>query len=76
MLRRKIDPAAITHYDGIPAVGPPLSILDCPAYGTDHSLLLQACTAAEREGYLTDEQRQVLEARIQTRTITRGRTAS
>jgi predicted transcriptional regulator of viral defense system len=74
--RRKIDPAAITHYDGIPVIAPGQSILDCLAYGTDHSLLLRACVAARREGYLTDEQSELLETRIQTRTRTRGRSAS
>ncbi len=74
--RRKIDPATVIDHDGIPVIGPRQSILDCLAYGTDHTLLLQACVAAEREGYLTDEQRELLEARIQTRALSRRRSAS
>ena len=43
------------------------SIRDCLIYGTDTHLLLQACATGRREGYLTDEQVQILEAQVQTR---------
>lgn len=65
--RRPITAAAVTHVDGIPVTRAANSIRDCLAYGTDTHLLLQACTAGAREGYLTDEQRQELEARVLTR---------
>lgn len=65
--RRKIDPKTVIRHDGIAVIGPDVSILDCLTYGTDPALLLQACTTAEQEGYLTNEQREMLEARIQTR---------
>jgi len=65
--RRTIDPAAVTHADGIPVVRAATSIHDCLAYGTDTRLLLQACETGRREGYLTDEQTQTLQAQIRTR---------
>jgi predicted transcriptional regulator of viral defense system len=75
--RRKIDAKTIVHHDGIAVIGAGPSILDCLAYGTDPALLLQACTTAEREGYLTADQRASLQAQIQTRGIVlRRRSAS
>lgn len=65
--RRTIDPAAVTHVDGVPVIRAADSIRDCLVYGTDTRLLLQACETGRREGYLTDEQMQILEAQIQTR---------
>lgn len=65
--RRTVDPAAVTHVDGLPVVRAANAIRDCLAYGTDTQLLLQACDTGRREGYLTDEQIQFLQAQIQTR---------
>lgn len=62
--RRTIDPATVTHVDGVPVVRLADAIRDCLAYGTDTRLLLQACEAGRREGYLTDEQVVVLEAQV------------
>ncbi len=65
--RRAIDPATVTHVDGVPVVRAADSIRDCLAYGTDTRLLLQACETGRREGYLTDDEMQVLEAQVQVR---------
>lgn len=48
--RRTIDPAAVTHFDGVPVIGAAVSIRDCLAYGTDTKLLLEACETGRREG--------------------------
>lgn len=64
--RRRLDMADVMIYDGLPVVRPAAAIVECLAYGTDTALLLQACTTAAREAYLTDEQRTVLEARIES----------
>jgi len=64
--RRAIDPAAVTQVDGVPVMCAAESIRDCLTYGTDTHLLLQACATGRREGYLTDEQVQILEAQVQT----------
>lgn len=63
--RRNLAPSSLAHYDGLPVVHPAASIIECLAYGTDKQLLLQACATARREGYLTDEEMRVLEARVQ-----------
>ena len=65
--RRTIAPGAVTHVDGVPVVRAADSIRDCLTYGTDTRLLLQACDAGRREGYLTEEQMIVLEAQVQAR---------
>lgn len=65
--RRTIDPAAVTHIDGVPVIRAADSIRDCLTYGTDTRLLLQACETGRREGYLTDQQMQLLEAQVQAR---------
>jgi predicted transcriptional regulator of viral defense system len=72
--RRSLDPASVIAYDGLPVVRPLDSVRDCLAYGTDTSLLLQACETARREGYLTDDQRADLDARIESRRATPRRT--
>jgi len=63
--RRNLAPASVIIYDGLPVVRPVDSIVECLAYGTDARLLLQACDTARREGYLTDDERIALEARVQ-----------
>ncbi len=72
--RRTIDPSTVTHVDGVPVMRAADSIRDCLAYGTDARLLLQACETGRREGYLTDEQMQVLEAQVQARRQTNRKT--
>lgn len=62
--RRSLDPASVIAYDGLPVVRPLDSIRDCLAYGTDTTLLIQACASARREGYLTDDEMAVLEAQV------------
>lgn len=65
--RRTLNPASITTYDGLPVVRPADSIRDCLAYGTDARLLRQAAETALREGYLTVEERESLDAQIDAR---------
>ncbi|HPB72302.1 MAG TPA: type IV toxin-antitoxin system AbiEi family antitoxin domain-containing protein [Phycicoccus sp.] len=65
--RRVIDPATVVHADGIPVVRASDAIRDCLAYGTDTHLLLQACATGLREGHLTTEQAQSLEADVRSR---------
>jgi len=62
--RRTIDPATVTHIDGVPVVRAANSIQDCLAYGTDTRLLLQACATGRREGYLTEVQLNDLTAQV------------
>ena len=57
----------MTHVDGVPVIRAADSIRDCIAYGTDTRLLRQACRTGRRDGYLSDEQMQVLEAQLQLR---------
>lgn len=71
--RRTLDSATIMTHDGLAVVRPRESILDCLAYGTDTVILLQACQTAHREGYLTDDQLDLLEAQVQTRGRMAGR---
>ncbi len=62
--RRSLDPASVIAYDGLPVVRPLDSIRDCLAYGTDTTLLIQACPSARREGYLIDDEMAVLEPQV------------
>lgn len=63
--RRRLDPADVITVDGIPVMHPASAIGECLPYGTDTGLLRQACTAAAREGYLTDDERILMQARIE-----------
>ncbi|TSE00734.1 hypothetical protein FOS14_06855 [Skermania sp. ID1734] len=65
--RRAIEPTAITQVDGVPVVRVANSIQDCLSLGTDTRLLLQACETGRREGYLTEDQAQELEAQVRAR---------
>jgi predicted transcriptional regulator of viral defense system len=62
--RRNLDPADVTTYDVVPVVRAAAAIRECLSYGTDTRLLLQACVTAHREGYLTEDERRVLEAQV------------
>ncbi len=64
--RRDLAGADVMDYDGLPVVRPTAAIDECLRFGTDTSLLLQACATATREGYITEGQRVELEEKIQS----------
>lgn len=64
--RRTVDPATVFTYDGLLVIRPYESILDCLVYGTDATVLVRACNAARRGGFLTDDDLVAIETRIQS----------
>lgn len=73
--RRSLPPSSLTHFDGVPVVRAAQTIRDCLVYGTDARLLMQACEAGVREGFLTPAETETLGMMIKDRRMARKRAA-
>lgn len=71
--RRNLRTSDVVKHDGLPVVRPSAAIIECLAYGTDTTLLLQACETGRREGYLTADEMIVLETQVRVSPRTAGR---